>query len=133
MHCISCKEDKPEDQFNFRNKAKGVRQRYCKPCDSKIRKSAYNNHKTKTVAKVQERNRLLHADFKELKASLFCEVCGEDAPECLDFHHVDPTQKDAAVSTLIHYGRKKLQEEIEKCKVLCSNCHRKVHSGRIML
>jgi len=45
----------------------------------------------------------------------------------LDFHHIDPTQKDFQLSQGERYGWEKVQSEIEKCIVLCSNCHRDFH------
>lgn len=58
-----------------------------------------------------------------------CEVCGESDPACLDFHHIDPSTKIATVSKMVHSVRKKedILKEIQKCKILCANCHRKEH------
>lgn len=68
-------------------------------------------------------------DFiNECKTS--CQVCGESEKICLDFHHL--RDKDMPVSQLAAYGSmKRVKEEIDKCIVLCSNCHRKVHAGII--
>lgn len=49
---------------------------------------------------------------------------------CLDFHHTNPDIKEVDVSQIIYrkgWGKQKLLEEIAKCRVLCSNCHRKLH------
>ena len=57
-----------------------------------------------------------------------CVRCGEHRPACLDFHH--PTdEKEATVATLISDNRSKtrIQAEIDRCTVLCANCHRKKH------
>jgi len=58
-----------------------------------------------------------------------CSRCEEDDPACLDFHHVDGDDKEMAVGKMITYGygKDRLREEIEKCAVLCANCHRKEH------
>ena len=46
----------------------------------------------------------------------------------LDFHHRNTKEKDIDVSTLIRKGNKnKILKEVEKCDVLCSNCHRDLH------
>ena len=66
--------------------------------------------------------------FIEFKKELKCEICGEGRYWVLDFHHIDPTKKDIEVSILIRKGsKKKALEEIQKCKVLCANCHRDLH------
>lgn len=70
----------------------------------------------------------------DYKSSLACKVCGESHPACLDFHHIDPSQKEDRVTQLVHEGHclKKIKAEIAKCDVLCSNCHRKLHyRGRL--
>lgn len=50
-------------------------------------------------------------------------------PVALDFHHLDPTEKDKNVGDLMSFSTQKLKEEIRKCVVLCANCHRMVHAG----
>ncbi len=67
--------------------------------------------------------------FKEYKSTLSCLSCGESDECCLDFHHRDPTKKDLPVSRAItnNWSWKRLMEEVEKCEILCANCHRKLH------
>jgi transcription elongation factor Elf1 len=71
----------------------------------------------------------------EYKKSLACLVCGEDEGVCLDFHHLDETKKSFTISTAV--GRTAsiddVLQELEKCVVLCSNCHRKFHAGLLDL
>ena len=53
-------------------------------------------------------------------------MCGEKDIACLDFHHINNKVRD--VSSLIkNENLNKVKLEIEKCIVLCSNCHRKLH------
>ena len=58
-----------------------------------------------------------------------CCRCGETDPACLDFHHRDDTEKVMTVSKMITHGfsKSKLRAEMEKCDILCANCHRKEH------
>lgn len=58
-----------------------------------------------------------------------CSRCGETHPACLDFHHRNPGKKFASIADMVGrgYGVKSILKEIEKCDVLCSNCHRKEH------
>lgn len=58
-----------------------------------------------------------------------CLVCGEARTPCLDLHHVNPAEKEGNISHLMEKGSdEKFQREIEKCVVLCSNCHRIWHA-----
>lgn len=57
-----------------------------------------------------------------------CGVCGEDDIYVLDFHHENSTEKEFQISLVgIHKSWDKIKEEIEKCNLLCRNCHIKVH------
>lgn len=55
--------------------------------------------------------------------------CGASHPACIDFHHRDPTQKKDGISDLVKRGasQRRLLEEINKCEIMCSNCHRIHH------
>ena len=58
-----------------------------------------------------------------------CEICGYNkCIDALEFHHKDPKQKDFNISKM-GYGRKFeiLLKEVDKCNLLCSNCHREIH------
>lgn len=41
----------------------------------------------------------------------------------MDFDHIDPTTKIRCVGNYVT-SRKKVYQEIEKCELVCSNCHR---------
>ncbi|MFB6233515.1 MAG: homing endonuclease associated repeat-containing protein, partial [Haloarculaceae archaeon] len=77
------------------------------------------------------RRRRLRAWANGRKRERGCRNCGETDPACLDFHHVDATTKEMAMTEMITYGygREKLREEMTKCTVLCTNCHRIEHHG----
>ncbi len=63
------------------------------------------------------------------KKTLCCIDCGQSHPATLEFHHLDPTQKEVIVSRLLNEttSLRRLQEEMAKCVVLCANCHRIRH------
>lgn len=70
--------------------------------------------------------------IKQLKqAAGRCLLCPETALETFDFHHVDMAQKEGVLGKMNSIRR--IREEAAKCVVLCANCHRKVHSGTLML
>lgn len=60
-----------------------------------------------------------------------CSVCGYDrCVAALEFHHKDPTQKDFQISGGSRsFQRMKL--ELDKCILMCANCHRELHEGLI--
>lgn len=70
---------------------------------------------------------ILH-ELKEKRGGK-CERCGYDkCYAALVWHHRDPSEKDPAYSRQM--ARSKLEAEIEKCDLLCSNCHTEVHIER---
>lgn len=58
-------------------------------------------------------------------------LCGYDkCREALDFHHLDPTQKIFGLSVKgLTRSWEKIRNEIDKCILLCANCHREIHAG----
>ncbi len=65
-----------------------------------------------------------------------CKVCGYNkCKEALELHHVIPSTKEYTVSHLTRNFSSidKLKVELEKCIMLCSNCHRELHAGIIKL
>lgn len=60
-----------------------------------------------------------------------CCLCGYDKiPDALEFHHINPEEKDYAIASngTCHDLEKDLAE-VKKCILVCANCHREVHSG----
>lgn len=84
----------------------------CKDCHKKNIKATYDDK----VAKVNE-----------YKSSHGCKRCGDTRFYILDFHHPDPNQKDFNISDKMRAKFETILEEIEKCDVLCANCHREWH------
>lgn len=60
-----------------------------------------------------------------------CCICGETEPCCLDFHHL--RDKEFELAKAPDVSKERLYKELEKCIVLCANCHRKLHAGIISL
>lgn len=62
----------------------------------------------------------------EIKENNCCSHCSENDPIVLDFHHYRGKKKnDIAMMVRLSYSEETLKEEIEKCKILCANCHRR--------
>ena len=64
-----------------------------------------------------------------------CTACGiQYHYSAMDLHHTDPSTKKASLGYLTKAGKlKEIVEEIEKCVVLCANCHRLYHADQITL
>lgn len=113
--CPKCHQIK-ELSF-FYKKANGKRPSYCKECN------------TEYAAQKLRIAKQFYVNYKGGK----CEKCGYD--KCigaLDFHHVDPTEKDFNISKIKHKSLKSINkpeilQELDKCILLCANCHREEH------
>lgn len=126
--CSICKENKREEDFNFKQKFLGKRQSNCRACQKIWKDLHYKNNKDHYL----KRNKVQKAEwitwYKNYKKDLSCIKCGENHPSCLEFHHTDPSKKEGSPSSLLRqFGIKRFLQEIETCQVLCSNCHRKYH------
>ena len=64
-----------------------------------------------------------------------CMVCGYDREvSALEFHHLDDTKKDFGLSQRgLTRSWKRTQVELDKCILVCANCHREIHSGKLQL
>lgn len=58
-----------------------------------------------------------------------CHNCKAVLPDCcFDFHHIDPSTINDVPSTILHCSWKRILEELTKCIMVCSNCHRIIHN-----
>lgn len=84
----------------------------------------------KSYADLQQRVRDGIKQFVlELKSGKECVRCGEDHIACLDFHHKDENKKEFGIADAVtdKVSKKRILKEIQKCEILCANCHRKEH------
>jgi hypothetical protein len=60
-----------------------------------------------------------------------CLLCHyKRCPAALEFHHPDPSTKDFSISADgSTRSWKRVKQEIEKCVLICANCHREIHAG----
>lgn len=81
--------------------------------------------------RIQARKKEIAKWLGEFKSRLSCKVCGESTTVCLDFHHLDREKKEFNIGFAKNWGWgiERIKREIEKCIILCANCHRKVHAG----
>jgi predicted HNH restriction endonuclease len=57
-----------------------------------------------------------------------CSKCGYNKfVEALEFHHINPEEKSLSLSTGKGYSFEKVKDELDKCILVCANCHREIH------
>lgn len=125
--CNKCGTEKPINDFN--SKGVGKLQPYCRSCDNKHAREYYAKNKDKVKSQSNRARRIrvanLSKEIRQLKESTPCLDCGRNYPYyVMDFDHVKG-EKLGNISHMISGGvSKKVREEIEKCEIVCSNCHR---------
>jgi len=63
-----------------------------------------------------------------------CRVCGyKRCAGALHFHHLDPNEKDFVISRVGTWAWSRIVNELDKCVLLCGNCHAEVHEGLLDL
>lgn len=116
-YCPRCESDLPLDAFYERRNRSGLHTCYCRACLKAQYSERHFAFKQKCV------------DYKGGK----CQVCGYN--RCLgamDFHHLDPSQKDFALASRKNRGDwDTVQKELDKCILVCCRCHREIHEGVI--
>ncbi len=94
------------------------------------RKRVYADRREYLIMAVARRRKTLR-----LRAVIYkggkCIFCGYNrCMAALDFHHLDPTQKEFGISMDgITRSWIRVQLELDKCVLVCSNCHREIHAG----
>jgi hypothetical protein len=69
-------------------------------------------------------NKKLAIDYKGGK----CVKCGYNKYYgALDFHHIDPNTKDKKLTAITSFDE--IKDELDKCILVCSNCHREIHAN----
>lgn len=136
--CRNCGETKSLDDFHKDGKksSKDGRHSYCKTCSIEKAKAAYRRQTPERKAELKqqalEKKRAMYEICNTIKDKHGCQKCPEKDPCCLDFHHLDPSDKDKEVSWLAaHKNYQRMIDEINKCVVVCTNCHRKIHAGKL--
>jgi hypothetical protein len=78
-----------------------------------------------------KRNRIneLKQFVTKLKSEKGCQRCDEEFPPCLHYHHTRPEEKEYGIAEMVKGGfsKTRILEEMEKCLLLCANCHIKEH------
>lgn len=126
--CSGCRRVLSLDEFNRNRRKSDGRQSYCRSCFAawhQLNKASHN-------AQIHARNKRVAKELQTLLLDYLrehpCVDCGEDDVLVLEFDHL--RDKTHNVAYLIRCGSwERVVEEIEKCEVVCANCHRR-RTGR---
>lgn len=130
--CGSCKVNKKESEFN--KKGNGY-QSQCRVCQRAWYKNYYDNNPNEKD-RLLEKNRVSRKELRQkiidFKSGIPCKDCGITYPHyVMDFDHIN-NDKEFSVSNLVtHSSWEKIKKEIEKCELVCSNCHRERTYARL--
>lgn len=109
--CNRCNKRLPKNEFYLR-KDGCLAQKVCKECVREKERIKYHSYQEK---------------LNEYKKNHPCMKCGCNKFYLIDFHHINPSEKEYNISDNSHAKFETLLKEIEKCIPLCSNCHREFH------
>jgi 5-methylcytosine-specific restriction endonuclease McrA len=100
------------------------------PYHMKTDKRTYADRAEYLKKAVAQRRKKLMQQAIEYKGGN-CMICGYNkCIRALTFHHVDPSQKSFGISARgITRSWEKIKDELDKCVLLCANCHAEVHDG----
>ncbi|MEK6229268.1 MAG: hypothetical protein AABM31_08090 [Actinomycetota bacterium] len=132
--CYRCGEFKAAEDFAWRRRARNQRDSFCRPCRAAYKQEHYRANKQRYIDRAraqQERRRLERTKYLiEFFKTHPCADCGECNPVVLEFDHL--RDKAFNISAALPYRNwQRILLEIEKCEVVCANCHRKRTARRL--
>ena len=130
--CSHCKKSLSITDFRWKNKDKGIRQSRCPDCHSEYQKKYYKDNWKKVTSKIYSAKKTRSTSIKDYVREIKergCNRCGEKRIPTIEFHHENSEEKEHNVSRMLqgNYGLETVKKEIDKCEVICANCHRVEH------
>ena len=130
--CTKCKISKPKEEFNLHSITKDGLRCSCRECQGEEKKIYYQKNKEQITKQRPIQSKLIRIRNNEyvnkIKGDHGCKYCKEKDPCCLDFHHISNKVKQICRLVNGDASIKTIQKEIDKCEVVCANCHQKMHS-----
>jgi len=133
--CFRCGELKPAEEFAWRRRNKDQRDSFCRPCRAAYKQEHYAANRQRYIDRAAASKRELRLVRTRYLLKYFeehpCTDCGESDPVVLEFDHLDPEKKLFDVAQALPYRNwQSILGEIEKCEVVCANCHRRRTTSR---
>ena len=113
--CHNCKTEKESTEFYNRRNKEG-NSPYCKTCTKAQTLKRIRDFKIKCIKYKGEK--CISCNYNEYAGAL-------------EFHHLDSEEKEFEISNRKNYNFELIKKELDKCILLCSNCHREIHAGYI--
>lgn len=129
--CNRCNQEKNDECFAWKVKSKGTKNSFCKECRNLYTQDHYKRNKQQYQVRIRKYDKKRKKElFDKLLLYLSdksCKVCGESDIRVLEFDHRDRNEKEDSIYKLVSVGCswKKILTEIDKCDILCANCHKK--------
>jgi hypothetical protein len=102
----------------------------CRECHHAVQRRYHARNAKAERSRTRRRKRRLRdqnrASVLQYLQTHPCVDCGESDPVVLEFHHVRGEKHDAVACMLRDHEWWRIAEEIDKCTVLCANCHRRL-------
>lgn len=125
--CGKCNLEKTKDSFAKRSASKDGLSNWCKECFKAYDRERYANGDS--VRKSENKSKRINANRDYIKNYLKsnpCIDCGDSDWWNLDFDHIDPSLKsDGVMQIAKSRGLQAVLDEIAKCEVRCTKCHRR--------
>jgi hypothetical protein len=126
--CGVCGDVKRVDEFAWRRKALGQRDNMCRLCRSDYKRQHYLANKQRYIDQARIRKEVRRLERTRYLIDYFkshpCICCGETDPIVLEFDHI-ATKSFAVTAGLPDRRWQAILDEMEKCEVVCANCHRR--------
>ncbi len=130
--CTKCRITKSITEFNFRNLTKNIRLSYCRECGKELTKSHYARNKQQYLEK-NLRSFHKRREYARKMKDCSCADCGMKYPYyVMDFDHGEDEVKEFGLNSLGRITLSVLKREINKCDVVCANCHRERTERRLL-
>lgn len=132
--CTKCRLDLDTERFSKQSRSADGLQSWCKDCSSSNHKTYYKNNTGKFIAAAAAYRARLR-DITNAAKSIPCTDCGVQYPAwVMDFDHLPGTDKQFDVGDGVSHGFaiQRILDEIDKCDVICSNCHRQRTHNRMV-
>ena len=123
--CSKCLVEKPASKFYVRRlKARTILQTDCIECTKAYHREHYRANKETYLNNARVNKRLAYDKINKLKDNPCTDCGGSFPPEAMDFDHTEDN-KEYSIALLVSMNSlKKALVEIEKCELVCANCHR---------
>ncbi len=133
--CSKCFTHQPIENFPWKNRLLGIRHAVCKTCTAARSRRIYQDDRHAQIERVKANRESYRKQSREYVYEYLsqhpCTNCGESDPIVLEFHHREKDkERSIAVMASDGYSLDRIQQEINKCDVLCANCHRRVTAKR---